>query len=70
MPLKNFLNVTEASEVIGCSEGHVRKMLRDGVLKGQKLSERAWAITRTEAVKMRDTEHDLGRPRKSAKISA
>jgi hypothetical protein len=57
------VSVSEAAEVIGCTEGRVRKLLIDGVLKGTKLNERAWAVDLSSAEKYARTPQKLGRPR-------
>jgi len=64
--VKNLLNVKEAAELIGITEGRVCQLARDGSLRGEKLNERAWAIYRESAVEYRDRPQTVGRPRISA----
>lgn len=63
MAVKNLLSVEEAANVIGCTEGRVRQLLRSGELKGVKLNERAWAVYAEAAEKMADNPATVGRPR-------
>lgn len=67
MAFQNFLTPTEAATVIGCTDGRVRQLLRDGKLIGQKIGERMWLIPADEARKMRDLPIETGRPRKNKK---
>lgn len=69
MAFQNFLTPTEAATVIGCTDGRVRQLLRDGKLLGQKIGERMWLIPEGEAQKMRDLPIETGRPRKNKKQS-
>ena len=62
----HLLNTQQAAKLIGVTDSNVRKMLREGRLKGYKLSERAWAIPRREAIKCRDNPATTGRPRSGA----
>lgn len=63
----DFLTVAQAAAVIGCTDGRVRQLIRDKVIKGvQELSERIRLVPKSEAEKVRDTHHGIGRPRISA----
>jgi excisionase family DNA binding protein len=64
---EDFLTVAQAAEVIGCTEGRVRQLIREGKISGiQELSERIRLIPRSQAEKLRDIPHTVGRPRISA----
>ena len=67
MAFQNFLTPNEAADVIGCTDGRVRQLLRDGKLLGQKIGERMWLIPEAEVRKMRDLPVETGRPRKNKK---
>jgi excisionase family DNA binding protein len=69
MAFQNFLTPTEAAVVIGCTDGRVRQLLRDGTLLGKKVGERMWLIPEDEAQKIRDLPVETGRPRKNKKSS-
>lgn len=59
------VSATDAAEIIGCTTGRVRQLLRDGMLRGQKLGKRAWAVSRVDAEKLATKPATTGRPRKS-----
>jgi len=61
--LENYLNTTQAAELIGCSDAHVRYMLIHGQMKGKKVSGRTWLVERREAERLAKVEHATGRPR-------
>jgi excisionase family DNA binding protein len=63
MPVAEFLNVREAAEQIGCTEGRVRQMLIAGDMKGKKANARAWLIPSTEVERMAAREYTTGRRR-------
>jgi hypothetical protein len=60
-----MISVTDAAEIIRCTPSRVRQLLRDGLLRGKKLSERAWLVARPSAEKYAKTEPERGRPRGS-----
>ena len=62
-----FLNVAQAADLVGCTEGRVRQLLIDGVLDGFKINGKAWAIDPKSARKLRDSVAKTGRPRKNQK---
>ena len=43
--IQGYLSVTEASELSGYSAGHIQKLVKQGDIKGQKISH-TWAIDR------------------------
>lgn len=57
---RDFIGTSEAADIIGCTDGRVRQMLRDGILIGQKMSNRVWLIDESEARRVRDTERRPG----------
>lgn len=59
----SFVSVAEAAKIIGCSDAHVRRLLIDGELQGQKLNERAWAVRQDSAEKYATKPQTRGRPR-------
>lgn len=61
-----FVSVAEAAAIIGCTAAHVRRLLIDGTLAGQKLNERAWAVEKKSAERYARTPQTFGRPRISA----
>jgi DNA-directed RNA polymerase specialized sigma24 family protein len=58
------VSATTAAEIIGCTTGRVRQLLRDGAIRGKKIGERAWAVSRVDAEKLAETPAKTGRPRK------
>lgn len=67
MPVGTFVNVNEAADLLGCTVGRVRQMLRDGSLKGLKANAKAWLVPTTEIERMAERPYKTGRPRVSAK---
>lgn len=63
MHINEYVSVPEAAEIIGCTDGRVRQMLRQGMLRAKKISERAWLVLRKEAEKYAKTPQKRGRPR-------
>lgn len=63
MSLENYLTITETADMLGCTEGRIRQLLRDKKLKGKKFHERAWAIERVSAEKYAAIKQTVGRPR-------
>lgn len=63
------MTTTEAAQVIGCSPGHVRYLVRAGRLRATRLpgpyNQRgyAWDIKRADAERYRDTPQRRGYPR-------
>ena len=52
-PDKTWLTVEEAVALIGCTDGWVRHLLREGKLEGWRAGERAWLVSRESAIKAR-----------------
>jgi hypothetical protein len=44
LPKKDWLSVSEAAEKIGITDGRVRQLLGAGIIRGQKINARAWAV--------------------------
>lgn len=61
-----FCTVAQAAAIIGCTDGRVRQLIREKKIRVDKISERIQLIPKTEAVRLRDTHHNVGRPRISA----
>lgn len=49
-----YLTVSEAVAYMGCTPGWVRYLLREGKLRGKRLSERVWLIPIEAAREARD----------------
>jgi excisionase family DNA binding protein len=64
-----FVSVSEAAEILGCTDGRIRQMLRAGEIEGIKLNERAWAIPKKAAEKAAKNTPTTGRPRISAQTT-
>ena len=58
-----FISVSEAADIIGCTPGRVRQMLRSSDISGFKVGDWTWAIPRKEAERVKNIEHPTGRPR-------
>ena len=63
---KNWVTVLEAADIIGCTAGHVRNLLRYKKLRAEKFGS-CWAIDRKSAVEIAKTPAQTGRPRKTRK---
>lgn len=63
---KNWVTVVEAADIIGCTAGHVRNLLKDNKLRAEKFGS-YWAIERTSVVEVAKTPAKTGRPRKMQK---
>ena len=67
-PLKEWVSVPVAAEMLGCSDVWVIRMIQRGELEGFRLSGRAWAVKRA-AVEKNACEYNsrdpscAGRPR-------
>lgn len=61
-----YCSVDEAAEIIGCTDGRVRQLLRAGELKGVKINARAWVVETKDASRVADIEHKSGRPRSNS----
>lgn len=60
----DLLSVTEAADILGCSTSHVRFLLAEKIIEGEKLSERAWAVKRGSLNAYARKKITVGRPRK------
>lgn len=60
MPVSDFVNVSEAAQLIGCSVGRIRQLLIAKELAGVKANERAWLIPRKEVDKEIRKRRDKG----------
>ena len=50
-----YLTVAEATELMGCSDGWVRQLLRTGGLPGAKrIGQRLWLIPEASAIRARE----------------
>lgn len=63
----SLLTVTEAAQLIGCTEGYVRRLLIEGKLKGRKFGQKVWMVERDAADEFRDALPSTGRPRSAQK---
>lgn len=63
---KPYISVSDAAEVLGCTEGRVRQLLDEKKIEGEKLHERAWAVDRKSVEAYSKREITTGRPRISA----
>ena len=48
------MTIAETVEFMGCTDGWVRALLRDGRLRGQRLGERLWLVSVSSATEARD----------------
>ena len=56
--------VAEAAELIGCSEDHVRRLVRLGQIKGERIGQVLWLVDRKSAQAFASNRPPIGRPRK------
>ena len=56
-PDKEWITITEAVRLAGCTEGYLRRLLGDGDsrLTGWKAGERAWLVKRADVVALRES---------------
>ena len=59
------ISVKTAAKMINCAESHVRRMLRDGVLSGRKITQNAWLVDAESAKHIAKTPANVGRKRGS-----
>lgn len=52
-PDKTWLTVTEAVKLIGCTDGWIRHLLREGKLEGWRAGQTAWLVNREAAIAAR-----------------
>lgn len=60
-----FVSVTQAAQQLGCTTGRVRQLLIAGIIEGQKLTPRSWAVKTSSLDKVAKIPHTTGRPRGS-----
>lgn len=62
-PDKEWLTVSEAADLAGCTEGWIRLLLARGDLEGWKAGERAWLVKAVAARALRDdlTSRSVGK---------
>jgi excisionase family DNA binding protein len=48
---ENYCTVSEAAKTIGCSENHVRLLVKQGKLRGGKIGERLWLVEKNTSRK-------------------
>ena len=55
-PDKEWVTITEAVEMAGCTEGYLRRLLiaEDPRLTGWKAGARAWLVRRADVIKLRE----------------
>jgi excisionase family DNA binding protein len=65
---KKYYTVTQAAEIAGCTVSYVRRLLRENLIAGEKIGERAWVIpaNQLEILKQSPTGKP-GRPRSGKK---
>ncbi len=64
----DLLSVSEAAKILGCSASHVRFLLAEKLLDGEKLSPRAWVVRRQSLDAYANKEITVGRPRKNISV--
>ena len=50
--LTSMYNVKEAAQKAGCTEQHIRQLLQQKKLNGQKVSERCWLIPKSDVTRL------------------
>lgn len=60
---ENFCTVSEAAKIIGCTQNHVRLLLKQGKLQGGKVTERLWLVDKRKVLEMAENPSKTGRPR-------
>ena len=60
------VSTSVAAKIIGCTDTMVRRLLRDGKLKGRFLA-RDWLVDKSSAEEYRDRPLGKGRPRTNPK---
>ena len=68
---KEWLNTKEASALMGVSDSWVIKLIKAGELEAFRLSERAWAVKKSSALKklgeyMSEQKRGRGHPRRGS----
>lgn len=52
---EEYLTIAEAVEYMGCTDGWVRMLLRNGKLRGRQIGQRLWLVARASAKDARDS---------------
>jgi len=52
-PDREWITVGEAVNLLGCTDGWVRRLLREGKLEGWRAGERAWLVRRSSIAEAR-----------------
>ena len=68
---KEWLNTKEAAALLGVSDSWVVRLIKEDELEAFRLSERAWAVKRSSALKklgeyMAESKRGRGHPRKGS----
>ena len=65
---KKYLTVIQAADQAGCTVSYVRRLLRNGVISGEKFGERAWVIPINQLEKLKSSPTGRnGKPRTGKK---
>lgn len=62
-----WMTIQEVVEAIGCTPSYVRRLLRDQVLSGRKVGERAWVVDAKSVSNFSKKPKKTGRPRTNPK---
>lgn len=49
-----MVSINEACKIAGCSDTYLKRLLREGKLKGEKVSARCWLVNKKALIKLRD----------------
>jgi excisionase family DNA binding protein len=52
-PDRKYVTVTEAVQIAGCTDGYIRRLLREEKLTGWRAGERAWLVELDSLMKLR-----------------
>lgn len=59
----DWLSTNDAANILGCTYGRIRQLMRDGRLVGQKLNGRAWIIQKSSVEELAKKPKGVGRNR-------
>lgn len=62
-----WMTIPEVVDVLGCTSSYVRRLLRDEVLTGRKVGQRAWVVDAKSVQKFSKKPKKTGRPRRHEK---
>ncbi len=65
----DWLNVTEAATVAGCTSGWIRLLLRNGKLAGWRAGQRAWLVRKSDCAALRQSLGPLSNLHKRRKAT-